>query len=126
MSQTNPPARIVLGGYGPPNNTCSRGLKVLGDGMSARFGERVAVHYVWNVMDFGYKAADLLWMAECGVLSATYQSTSYIADRVPELDFVDLLFLFDSLPAARAAIDGAFGAWMTRHIEARKIGRAHV
>lgn len=113
------PIRMVLGGYGPPNTTCSRGLKVLGDSMSDQFGKDVAVHYVWNVMDFGYKAADLLWMAETGVLSATYQSTSYLADRVPELDLVDLLFLFDHIDDARAAIDSAFGAWMTNKIEER-------
>ena len=76
------PIRITLGGYGPANTTCSRGLKVLGDTLSTQFGNEIAVHTVWNVMDFGYKAADLLWMAETGVLSLTYQSTSYIAYRV--------------------------------------------
>ena len=113
------PIRITLGGYGPANTTCSRGLKVLGDTLIAQFGDEIAVHTVWNVMDFGYKASDLLWMAETGVLSLTYQSTSYIADRVPELDFVDLLFLFDNLTQARAAMDGALGAWMTQKIEER-------
>lgn len=113
------PIRITLGGYGPPNTTCSRGLKVLGDTLSTQFGNEIAVHTVWNVMDFGYKASDLLWMAETGVLSLTYQSTSYIADRVPELDFIDLLFLFDNLHQARAAMDGALGAWMTQKIEER-------
>ncbi len=113
------PIRITLGGYGPANTTCSRGLKVLGDTLTAQFGGEIAVHTVWNVMDFGYKASDLLWMAETGVLSLTYQSTSYIADRVPELDFVDLLFLFDNLTQARAAMDGALGAWMTQKIEER-------
>ena len=115
--------RITLGGYGPANTTCSRGLKVLGDTLGAmnasEFGNELAVHTVWNVMDFGYKASDLLWMAETGVLSLTYQSTSYIAERVPELDFVDLLFLFDNLHQARAAMDGALGAWMTQKIEER-------
>jgi TRAP-type C4-dicarboxylate transport system substrate-binding protein len=113
------PIRITLGGYGPPNTTCSRGIKVLGDTIAAQFGKAVAVHYVWNVMDFGYKAADLLWMAEDGVLSLSYQSTSYLADRVPEMDMADLPFLFEGLEQARAAMDGAFGAWMTDRIEAR-------
>jgi TRAP-type transport system periplasmic protein len=113
------PIRITLGGYGPAHTTCSRGMKVIGDTLSAQFGNEVKVHYVWNVMDFGYNAADLFWMVEDGVLSATYQSTSYIAERVPELDFVDLLFLFDNLNQARAAIDGEFGAWLARSIEAK-------
>ena len=112
------PIRITLGGYGPPNTTCSRGLKILGDSMSEQFPRDVEVNFVWNVMDFGYKAADLLWMAEDGILSATYQSTSYLADRVPALDFVDLLFLFDHIGQARVAMDGAFGEWMAQKIEA--------
>jgi TRAP-type C4-dicarboxylate transport system substrate-binding protein len=111
------PIRITLGGYGPPSTTCSRGMKVMGDAITAEFGNAVAVHYVWNVMDFGYKAADLLWMAEDGVLSMAYQSTSYLADRVPEMDVADLPFLFDNLEQARTAMDGAFGAWMAQKIE---------
>ena len=113
------PIRITLGGYGPSNTTCSRGIKVIGDTLAAQFGNEIKVHSVWNVMDFGYNAADLFWMVEDGVLSLTYQSTSYIAERVPELDFVDLLFLFDNLQQARAAIDGEFGAWLARSIEAK-------
>jgi TRAP-type C4-dicarboxylate transport system substrate-binding protein len=113
------PIRITMGGYGPPSTTCSRGMKIMGDTVAAQFGKDVAVHYVWNVMDLGYKGADLLWMAEDGVLSLSYQSTSYLADRVPELDFADLPFLFDGVAQARAAMDGALGAWMTQKIEAR-------
>lgn len=113
------PIRITLGGYGPPSTTCSRGLKVLGDTVAQQVGKDVAVHYVWNVMDLGYKAADLLWMAEDGVLSMSYQSTSYLAERVPEMDVADLPFLFDTLEQARAAMDGAFGTWMTQKIEER-------
>ena len=111
------PIRITLGGYGPPNTTCSRGMKIMGDTVATQFANDVEVHYVWNVMDLGYKAADLLWMAEDGVLSLSYQSTSYLADRVPEMDLADLPFLFDNLEQARAAMDGAFGAWMTSKIE---------
>ena len=58
-------------------------------------------------------------MAEHGILTLSYQSTSYLADRVPELEFPDLPFLFDGLADARAAMDGKLGAWMSRKIEER-------
>lgn len=119
MSEAIP---IRLGGYGPPGTTCSRGLKILGDALTAEFGKAVDVKYIWNVMDFGYKGGDLLWMTEHGILTLCYQSTSYLADRVPELDVADLLFLFEGHEDARAAMDGAFGAWMTRRIEERVPG----
>jgi TRAP-type C4-dicarboxylate transport system substrate-binding protein len=106
-----------MGGYGPPTTTCSRGLKIMGDRLAAEFGQAVDVKYIWNVMDFGYKGGDLLWMAEHGILTLCYQSTSYLADRVPELDLADLPFLFADLEHARAAIDGKFGAYLTAKIE---------
>ncbi len=113
------PIQIRMGGYGPPSTTCSRGLKVMGDRLVAEFGSAVDVKYIWNILDFGYKAGDLLWMAEHGILTLTYQSTSYLADRVPELEFADLPYLFDGLRDARAAMDGKLGAWLSRKIEER-------
>ncbi len=111
--------QIRMGGFGPPTTTHSRALKIMGDKLTAEFGDAVDVKYLWNVMDFGYRADDLLWMAEQGILTLAYQSTSYLTDRVPELEFMDLPFLFDGLEQARAAIDGPLGAYLSRKIEER-------
>lgn len=115
----NSPIQIRMGGYGPATTTCSRALKVIGDRLAAEFGKDVDVKYLWNVMDLGYKGGDLLWMTEHGILTLSYQSTSYLADRVPELDFADLPFLFETLEEARSAMDGALGAHLSRKIEER-------
>ena len=111
--------QIVMGGYGPPTTTHSRALKIIGERLVGQFGNDVDIKYVWNVMDFGYKAEEVLWMSERGLLTLAYQSTSYLTERVPELEFADLPFLFARLEEARAAMDGAFGAYMTRVIEQR-------
>jgi TRAP-type C4-dicarboxylate transport system substrate-binding protein len=91
----------------------------MGEELIAEFGDAVDVKYLWNVMDFGYRADDLLWMAEQGILTLAYQSTSYLTDRVPELEFTDLPFLFDGVDQARAAMDGPLGAYLSRKIEER-------
>ena len=113
------PVQIRFGGYGPPGTTHSRALKFIGDALEAEFGDGVDVRYVWNVMDFGYKSEDVLWLAESGVLTIVYQSTSYLTDRVPELGFVDLPFLFTDNIRARAAMDGALGDHLKRRVEDR-------
>ena len=113
------PIQIRMGGYGPPKTTCSRALKIIGDRLGQEFGKDVDVKYIWNVMDLGYQGGDLLWMAEHGILTLSYQSTSYLADRVPELEFADLPFLFENLEHARAAMDGGLADWLTRKIEQR-------
>ncbi len=108
---------IRMGGYGPPTTSFSRALKRIGDDLERQFGGRVEVRYVWNIMDFGYRAEDILWLVEHGVLTLGYQSSSYLTDRVHALGFVDLPFLFESRDAARAAIDGALGQYLAKKIE---------
>ena len=113
------PITIRMGGYGPPTTGFSRALKLIGDTLVAEFGDRIDVKYVWNIMDFGYRAEEILWLVEDGVLSLGYQSSSYLTDRVPELGFVDLPFLFQTRDQARAAMDGALGRFLAAKIEAR-------
>src|SRR5438477_7991443 len=113
------PIAIRMGGYGPPTTGFSRALKRIGDQLQAEFGSGVEIKYVWNIMDLGYRAEDILWLVEHGLLTLGYQSSSYLTDRVPELGIVDLPFLFVRTDAARAAIDGELGALLARRIEER-------
>jgi len=108
-----------MGGYGPSTNPFSKALKFIGERLEAEFGDRVDVKYVWNILDLGYRDEDILWLVENGLLTLGYQSSSYLTDRVPELGFVDLPFLFKNNAQARAAIDGALGDHLTRKIEER-------
>jgi TRAP-type C4-dicarboxylate transport system substrate-binding protein len=113
------PIKIRMGGYGPPTTSFSRSLKLIGDTLLAEFGDRIDVKYVWNIMDFGYRAEEILWLVEDGVLTLGYQSSSYLTDRVPELGFVDLPFLFTERDQARGAMDGALGRFLAQKIEQR-------
>lgn len=118
MSQTNA-IQIRMGGYGPASTCFSKALVFIGDRLKAQFGDQVDVKYVWNIMEFGYRSEDILWLVESGVLSLGYQSSSYLTDRVPELGFVDLPFLFSNKEQARKAMDGALGATLAQKIEDR-------
>ena len=60
--------QIRMGGYGPATTGFSKSLKFIGERLERQFGDRIAVKYVWNVMDFGYRAEDILWLVESGVL----------------------------------------------------------
>ena len=113
------PIRIRMGGYAPPTSGFSRAVKRIGDRLEAELGDRVEVKYVWNIMELGYRAEDILWLVEDGILTLGYQSSSYLTDRVPALGVVDLPFLFASAPSARAAMDGALGDVLARKIEER-------
>jgi TRAP-type transport system periplasmic protein len=113
------PIKIRMGGYGPPTTGFSKALKLMGDRLEAEFGPRVAIEYVWNIMDHGYKAEEILTLVESGEMTLGYQSSSYLTDRVPELGFVDLPFLFANNAQARGAMDGELGKFLARKTEER-------
>ena len=115
----NQPIQIRMGGYGPPTTGFSKALKFIGDKLQAKFGGRLAIDYVWNIMDHGHKAEDILTLVESGAMTLGYQSSSYLTDRVPELGFVDLPFLFANNAQARASMDGALGQHLARKTEER-------
>ncbi len=113
------PIPIRMAGYGPPTTGFSKSLKFIGDKLQAQFGDGVAVEYIWNIMDHGHKAEDILTLVETGEMTLGYQSSSYLTDRVPELGFVDLPFLFASNAQARASMDGELGQYLARKTEER-------
>jgi len=112
------PIRIIMGGYGPANTGFSVALKKIGDRLASKFGDQVDIKYVYNILDLGYRADDILWLVESGVLTLGYQSSSYLTDRIPAVGVVDLPFLFSDQDKARAAMDGALGHALTTRIEA--------
>lgn len=111
--------KIRMGGYGPATTGFSKALKFIGDKLEAQFGSDIAIEYVFNIMDHGYKAEDILTLVENGEMTLGYQSSSYLTDRVPELGFVDLPFLFANNTQARAAMDGALGDFLVHKTEER-------
>jgi tripartite ATP-independent transporter DctP family solute receptor len=119
QAPSDKPIQIRMAGYGPPTTGFSKSLKFIGDKLEAEFGPRVAVEYVWNIMDHGYKGEEILTLVENGEMTLGYQSSSYLTDRVPELGFVDLPFLFANNAQARGAMDGELGAFLAKKTEER-------
>ncbi len=113
------PVHIRVGGYSPPETTHSRAMALFREKMREQLGESVRIDVFWNVMDFGYGASDLLSLVECGLLDMCYFSTSYLVERTPALEIVDLPFLFQDSTCAHRALDGALGGRLTERIEAQ-------
>lgn len=108
-SRVSKPIEIRMAGYGPETTCFSKALKGIGEKLQAQFGSDIEVKYIWNIMDFGYKAEDICWLVECGFLTLGYQSTSYFTSRIPDLAILDLPFIFADNDTARRAMDGELG-----------------
>ena len=119
LSAIGEPIQIIMGGYGPSTTGFSLALKQVGDRLEARFGDQVEIKYVYNIMDLGYPASDILWLVENGLITIGYQSSSYMSAKVSELGIADLPFIFSNTEEAREAVDGAFGDMMAESLEAK-------
>ena len=89
-----PPVHVRFGDQ-PSASVHSQAAAVLGRALSARLGEGVRFDLDGDVVAAGRPATDLLAQVERGRLTMCYLSTSYLADRVPELALLDLPFVFD-------------------------------
>ncbi len=110
---------VRVGGYAPRDSTHSQAVAHFAERFNRRLGRDDAVDILWNILDESRPASDLLSMVEAGELTWCYFSSSYLGSRVPELNALELPFLFSSLDEAHAALDGEFGAWLTAATERR-------
>lgn len=107
---------IRVGGYAPSGSAHSRAVDQFVTTLAATTDHPVEVMY--NVMDEDRPATDLLGMVATGELTWCYFSTSYLGNRVPALNALEVPFLFADLDAAHDALDGDFGSALTDATEA--------
>jgi TRAP-type C4-dicarboxylate transport system substrate-binding protein len=108
---------IRIGGYAPRDSTHSRAVEQICGAIEGS-GLGVKTEVLWNIMDDGRPAGDLLDLVESGDLDLCYFSTSYLCKRVPALAALDLPYQFASLEAAHSALDGDLGQLLTSLTEA--------
>ena len=108
---------IILGGYAPADSSFGRGLSLIGERLEARFGDTVALRYIYNILDIGYPAGgELRWLVDAGVLTLAY---AQMPDGTPALDVAALPFLFPDEASARAVMDGPLGEAAAAQIESQ-------
>lgn len=101
--------KIWVGGYAPRSSTHSRAVQALRRHLRENLGDEAEVGVIWNILDRGRPASDLLDMVERGELTLCYFSTSYLCRRVPELNVLETPFLFRDLDHAHQCLDGELG-----------------
>lgn len=108
--------KIKFGGYQGDNSVHTRGARVLCDALRRIAGE---VEFIQNIVEDGRKASDLLLMTESGELDGCYFSSSYLAERVPELALFDQHFAVPDRRRAYGVLDGALGRRLAQEVEAK-------
>ncbi|MDH3397732.1 MAG: TRAP transporter substrate-binding protein [Acidimicrobiia bacterium] len=100
---------LWIGGYGPQKSAHGQGLAEFRRLVESETDGELAVKITWNIMDEGRPNTDLFELVEAGDMFFCYFSSSYLGERVPELNVLETPFLFESLASAHRALDGALG-----------------
>ena len=113
--------RLHFAGYQGDRSVHTRAGRVFCDIIKREAGNTVDVHFEENIVQSGSKAADLLEKTENGDIDGCYFSSSYLAERIPELGLFDQHFVVPDRHHAYAVLDGALGDRLKQEVE-RKTG----
>jgi TRAP-type C4-dicarboxylate transport system substrate-binding protein len=105
---------LRCGGYQGEASVLTRALRVLDRALA---GTDFSVAITPDVTAEGHKAADLLGLVERGALELCYFNASYLAERVPALQALDLPFVVTDRQRAYRLLDGGLGARLTAAVE---------
>lgn len=109
---------ISFGGYQGDNSVHTRGAGSLASAVERLSGGAARIKFRQNIVEDGHKASELLSMTESGELDGCYFSSSYLANRVPELALFDQHFAVPSRAHAYGVLDGSLGQRLKKEIEA--------
>ena len=118
MSVSEIQPEIRFGGYQGPASVHTRAARKFGTIIKNELGDAILFSLQENIVADGHQAADLLTMVDTGDLSLCYFSTSYLADRVPEVELLDLPFVINDRRSAYQLLDGPFGTLLAEKIQA--------
>jgi len=108
---------IKFAGYQGDKSVHTRAANVFCDALRSEAGDSVDIHFAPNIVQNGFNASDLLTKTESGELDGCYFSSSYLADRVPELGLFDQHFVVPDRRHAYAVLDGALGTRLAKEVE---------
>jgi TRAP-type C4-dicarboxylate transport system substrate-binding protein len=113
------PRKLWVGGYGPEKSAHGAGLDTFRRVVETGTNGEMEVEVTWNIMEEGRPNTDLFELVESGHMFLCYFSSSYLGDRVPELNVLETPFLFDDLETAHRALDGGLGEALSGAVRER-------
>ncbi|HEU4320545.1 MAG TPA: TRAP transporter substrate-binding protein [Acidimicrobiia bacterium] len=112
------PKNLVIGGYGPEKSAHGEGLAAFRDHLIGATNGEIGIEVVWNIMDQGRPNTDLFEEVAAGEMFFCYFSSSYLGDRVAELNVLETPFLFGDLDMAHRSLDGDLGERLREAVRA--------
>ena len=109
--------RLHFSGYQGDRSVHTRAGRVFCDIIKREADSDTDIKFEENIVQGGAKAAELLERTESGEIDGCYFSSSYLADRIPELGLFDQHFVVPDRHHAYAVLDGTLGERLKQEVE---------
>ncbi len=108
---------IYWAGYHPEKSVQAQSIHFLRNEFKMIYGDDIDFKFVSDVGDLGYKAIDLLSLVEDGQIDCCYFFSSYLTERVNELNIFEIPFQTSSREMVYNLLDGEIGEYLSNKVE---------
>ncbi len=108
---------IYWAGYHPEKSVQAQSIHFLRNELEALYGGDIDFKFVSDVGDLGHKAVDLLTLVEEGQIDCCYFFSSYLTEKVNELNIFEIPFQISSRKIIYNLLDGEIGEYLSNKVE---------
>ena len=113
------PQTIKVGGYAPKESVHSRAVDHFAAELKTLTNGEIETEILYNVLDDGRPATALFDLLDSGEIAWCYYSSSYLGKKVPELNALEVPFLFATVEEAHAGLDAELGTALADAVHAK-------
>lgn len=108
---------IYWAGYHPINSIQAQTIQYIKQEFIKLYDTDITFKFDTDIGALGYKAIDLLELVENGDIDCCYFYSSYLTERIPDLNIFELPFQIKSRKNVYSMLDGALGQYLTKSID---------
>ena len=108
---------IYWAGYHPEKSVQAQSIHYLRNELEASYGADIDFKFVSDVGDLGHKAMDLLTLVEEGQIDCCYFFSSYLTEKVNELNIFEIPFQISNRKTIYNLLDGEIGKYLSNRVE---------
>ncbi len=109
--------KIYWAGYHPERSVQAKGILYLKKKLEEIYPNNLEFKFVSDVGDLNYNAIDLLRLVEEGEIDCCYFFSSYLTERVEELNLFEIPFQISSRDQVYTLLDGTVGKHISQKVE---------
>ncbi len=109
--------KIYWAGYHPERSVQAKGIFYLKKKLEEIYPNNLEFKFVSDIGDLKYNAIDLLRLVEEGEIDCCYFFSSYLTERVEELNLFEIPFQISSRDQVYNLLDGSVGDYISQKVE---------